>query len=147
MYTAVLFLIGSLLIFVQALIAAVGLKLFGIPDFLMWAVLTGVFSMIPVVDTTVACALTIGKVVPGVGLGIYSLVVIGTMDNVLRFTILKNLGDVNPVITMFGILMGVPIFGFMGFIFGPLLISYLLLLLKIYDVEFSPQRRETQPEL
>jgi predicted PurR-regulated permease PerM len=137
---------------VQALVAAVGFKLFGIPNFMVWAVLTGIFSIIPIIGTAVICGplavylMATGKVAPGIGLGIYSLAVIGTMDNVLRFTILKKLGDVHPVITVFGILVGVPIFGFMGFIFGPLLVSYLLLLLKIYDVEFSPKHRETHPE-
>ncbi len=136
----------------QAVVAAIGYKIFGVPDFLLWAVLTGIFSMIPVVGTAVICGPLViylaasGHVGQAIGLGVYSLAVIGTMDNVLRFTILKRLGDVHPIITVLGILVGVPIFGFMGFIFGPLLISYLLLLLKIYDVEFSPQRQQTHAE-
>ncbi len=136
----------------QAVVAAIGYKIFGIPDFLLWAMLTGIFSMIPVIGTAVVCGplviylFTTSGAGPGIGLALYSLGVIGTMDNVLRFTILKRLGDVHPIITVFGILVGVPIFGFMGFIFGPLLVSYLLLLLKIYDVEFSPQRQQTHTE-
>lgn len=141
-----------LLAMAQAFVAAIGYKIFGIPDFMLWAVLTGIFSMIPVIGTAVICGPLViyligtGQVGPGIGLAIYSLAVIGTMDNILRFTILKRLGDVHPIITVFGILVGVPIFGFMGFIFGPLLVSYLLLLIKIYAVEFSPQRQQTHPE-
>lgn len=141
-----------LLAVAQALVAAVGYKLFGVPDFLLWGVLTGLFSMIPVVGTAVICIPLIvylgasGQTGQAIGLTLYALAVIGTVDNVLRFTILKRLGDVHPIITVLGILVGVPIFGFMGFIFGPLLISYLLLLVRIYDVEFSPQRQETHSE-
>jgi predicted PurR-regulated permease PerM len=54
----------------------------------------------------------------------------------MRFTLLRKLGDVHPVITVLGVMVGVPLFGFMGLIFGPLLLSYMLLLIRIYRVEF-----------
>ena len=73
-------------------------------------------------------------------LAVYSFVVTGGVDNVLRFTILDKIGDVHPIITTIGIIIGVPMFGFMGFIFGPLLVSYLLLLVKIYRVEFTDHK-------
>jgi predicted PurR-regulated permease PerM len=81
----------------------------------------------------------IGNSAQATGLLLYSIVITGSVDNILRFTILKKLGDVHPIITALGIIVGIPLFGFMGFIFGPLLISYLLLLVKIYRVEFSPR--------
>lgn len=135
-----------LLALAQAIVAAIGYYIFGIREFMLWAVLTGIFSMIPVIGTAVICVplcvylFATGHVGQGIGLVIYSLAVIGSVDNVLRFTLLKRLGDVHPIITVLGIIVGVPIFGFMGFIFGPLLVSYLLLLVKIYHVEFSPRR-------
>lgn len=46
------------------------------------------------------------------------------------------MGDANPLITIFGVIMGVNIFGFMGLIFGPILISLFILLVKIYMREF-----------
>lgn len=131
----------------QAIVAAIGYFIFGVPEALLWAALTGIFSMIPVIGTAVICVplciytFATGHVPQGIGLVIYSLGVIGSIDNILRFTILKRLGDVHPIITVLGIIVGVPIFGFMGFIFGPLLVSYLLLLIKIYHVEFSPRRQ------
>jgi len=136
-----------LLALAQAIVATIGYYIFGISDFILWGVLTGVLSMIPVIGTAVICVplcaflFVTGKTGQGIGLVIYSLGVIGSVDNILRFTILKRLGDVHPIITVLGIMVGVPIFGFMGFIFGPLLISYLLLLVKIYHVEFSPRPR------
>jgi predicted PurR-regulated permease PerM len=72
-----------------------------------------------------------------IGLLIYAAIIIGGIDNVLRFTILKRLGNVHPIVTTLGIIVGLPLFGFMGLIFGPLIISYLLLLIKIYRAEFS----------
>jgi predicted PurR-regulated permease PerM len=44
--------------------------------------------------------------------------------------------DVHPVITGLGILIGLRLFGFIGLIFGPLPVSYIILLFKIYMSEF-----------
>lgn len=130
----------------QGIVAIIGYWIFGVESYIFWGMLTGVFSVVPLVG----CALVwapiciymgaTGQTAAALGLGIYSFVITGGIDNVLRFTILKKLGDVHPVITTIGIIIGVPMFGFMGFIFGPLLVSYLLLLIKIYRVEFSDSK-------
>jgi predicted PurR-regulated permease PerM len=127
----------------QAIVAVAGYYIFGIESYVLWGIVTGVFSLVPVIGTAVVWAplciylFAIGHNPQGVGLLLYSLIITGSVDNILRFTILKKLGDVHPIITALGIIVGVPLFGFMGFIFGPLLISYFLLLIKIYRVEFS----------
>jgi len=71
-----------------------------------------------------------------IGLAIYSAVVTGNVDYLARITLLKRIGDIHPVITVLGVIVGLKLFGFWGFIFGPLLISYFLLLCKIYNAEF-----------
>ncbi len=127
----------------QAIFAAIGYVIFGIEEWLLWAVITGVFSILPVVGTAIIWVpltiylYAIGDSGNGTGLLLYSVLVITNIDNVLRFTILKKLGDVHPIITILGLIAGVPLFGFMGFIFGPLMISYLLLFIKVYRIEFS----------
>lgn len=129
----------------QAVVAIVGYYIFGIEDYVLWGIVTGVFSIAPIVGTAIVwiplCIylFAIGHTSQGIGLTIYSVLITGGVDNVLRFTLLKRLGDVHPITTTLGIIIGVPLFGFMGFIFGPLLLSYLLLLIKIYRVEFPPR--------
>jgi predicted PurR-regulated permease PerM len=49
---------------------------------------------------------------------------------------MKKIGDVHPLITIFGVIVGLQLFGFMGFVFGPLVFSYLIILMKIYTHEF-----------
>jgi predicted PurR-regulated permease PerM len=51
--------------------------------------------------------------------------------------VLRKIGDVHPIITIFGVIIGLSMFGFLGLIFGPLLISYFILLIKIYRNEFN----------
>jgi predicted PurR-regulated permease PerM len=73
----------------------------------------------------------------GFGLGLYSLIILSNIDYIARITILKKIGDVHPLITIFGVIVGLSMFGFLGLIFGPLLVSYFILLVKIYRNEFN----------
>jgi predicted PurR-regulated permease PerM len=136
-----------LLAIIQGGVATIGYLMFGVKSAVLWGVLTGVFSMIPVVGTAVICVPIIawlfatGRPAAASGMLLYGLLVIGSIDNIMRFTLLRKLGDVHPVITVLGVIIGVPLFGFMGLIFGPLLLSYFLLLIRIYQVEFSRRER------
>jgi predicted PurR-regulated permease PerM len=136
----------------QAVVAMLGYWIFGVEAYILWGVLTGVFSLVPIIGTAVIwiplCLylFVTGESGAGFGLLMYSLLVTGSIDNILRFTMLKKLGDVHPIITALGIIVGIPLFGFMGFIFGPLLISYFLLLIKIYRVEFAPRNNAAEKQ-
>ncbi|MBS1614595.1 MAG: AI-2E family transporter [Bacteroidetes bacterium] len=133
---------------VQAIAATIGYLIFGVSSPILWGFLTGIFSMIPVVGAAVVFVpLVVFLYLTGydgsaIGLLLYAVLVVSNVDNVMRFTLLKRLGDVHPVITVLGVLIGIPLFGFMGLIFGPLLLSYMLLLIRIYRVEF-PVENET----
>jgi predicted PurR-regulated permease PerM len=127
---------------IQAVAATIGYMIFRVDGALIWGLLTGILSMLPVVGTAVifvplvAYLYATGNSGQASGVLIYSILVISNIDNVMRFTLLRKLGDVHPIITVLGVMIGVPLFGFMGLIFGPLLVSYMLLLIRIYRVEF-----------
>jgi predicted PurR-regulated permease PerM len=127
----------------QGIVAMIGYYMFGISSYVLWGAITGICSVLPVLGTALVWAplslylIASGNTPAGLGLAAYSFFITGSIDNILRFTLLRRLGDVHPVITVIGIIAGVPLFGFMGFIFGPLLVSYLLLLIRIYRAEFS----------
>ena len=63
----------------------------------------------------------------------YGLLFIGNVDNVLRMIINRRIGNTHPIISIIGVFIGLPIFGILGLVFGPLLLSYFLLLLEIYE--------------
>lgn len=127
----------------QGLIATVGYSIFGVREFALWGFITGVCSMIPLVGTAlvwvplVAYYFATGNNNSGTGLLIYSLVLITNIDYLIRLTILRKMIDVHPLITIFGVIVGIGLFGFWGVIFGPLLISYFIVLVKIYMNEFG----------
>jgi predicted PurR-regulated permease PerM len=134
---------------IQGIIAAIGYSIFGVKDWGLWAFLTGVFSMVPIVGTAIIwIPLTlylyaIDKSGAALGLLIYSAVLITNVDYVARLTILKRLMDVHPLVTIFGVIVGIGLFGFWGVIFGPLLISYFIILVKIYINEFGAPSNTT----
>lgn len=130
----------------QAITALVGYYFLGVDEPFFWAVVTGLMSMLPVVGTTIVwIPLAIiqyagGQHWQGIALALYGAVIITNIDNVFRFVMQKKLSDIHPLITFFGVLIGLPLFGFVGIIFGPLLISYFILLIKIYRNEHYEER-------
>ena len=107
-------------------------------------------SVIPFIGTIVGIlpvfiiTLATGDNFQAWGILIYGILVVGTTDNLLRLVILKKLDNVHPLITLIGVIVGVPIFGFIGLIFGPLLISLFLIVLKIYKDEFGQEIENRQ---
>jgi predicted PurR-regulated permease PerM len=137
-----------LICLVQGIFAALGYLIFGVDDWAMWGFLTGVFAFFPLVGTMIIwvplCIFLYsqGFNYSALGLLLYSLLVTGNVDYVARISIMKKMGDVHPLITILGVIVGLNIFGFIGLIFGPLLISYFLILVKIYINEFSTGNQE-----
>jgi predicted PurR-regulated permease PerM len=132
----------------QGIVAVIGYFIFGAPSPILLFALTAVASMIPIVGAAIVyvpiCIFMIaeGQMGPGLGLAAYSVVAVGLTDNLLRFTLLKRLENIHPLNTVFGIIVGLNIFGFMGLIFGPILISITVLLIQVYRDEFSDDENE-----
>lgn len=132
-----------LVAFFQGLVALIGYLIVGVSDPLFWFVITAIGAMIPFVGTAVGilpvAILLFSQEMEwqAIFILIYGLVIVGLTDNILRIYILNRLASVHPLITLFGVIVGVPLFGFIGLIFGPLLISLFLLILKIYKHEYG----------
>ncbi len=127
----------------QGFCAYIGYYIFGISDPMLWGFVTTVSSVIPFVGSgLIWIPLTVylytgGHASDAFGLAVYCMVVVLNIDNLLRLILLKTFADIHPLITLFGVITGLKLFGFIGLIFGPLLVSYLLLLIRIYVNEFS----------
>lgn len=137
-----------LIAFAQGVVGLIGYLILGVKEPFFWFGVTCIAGMIPVVGAALAYVpLSIlffanGQNWQGVALLIFGFGIIGTIDNVLRFTLLKKLGNVHPLTTVFGVIIGLNLFGFIGLIFGPLLISLFMLLLRIYSSEFVIKQRD-----
>lgn len=132
-----------LVAFFQGVVALIGFLIVGVSDPFFWFVITAIGAMVPFIGTAIGIApvaillYSQGMEWQTVFILIYGFVVVGITDNILRLYILNRLASVHPLITLFGVVVGVPLFGFIGLIFGPLLISLFLLILKIYKHEYG----------
>lgn len=138
---------------IQGLTATLGYFIFGVNEWALWGFLTGVFAFFPIIGTMVVWIPLViyifitGNTGMAIGLTVYSVVVTGNIDYIARITIMRKLANVHPVVTVLGVIVGLGLFGFIGLIFGPLLVSYIITLFKIYMNEFVvPLAEEYKPE-
>lgn len=130
----------------QGIVGLIGYLIIGVQEPIFWFVITCIAGMLPVVGAALAYVplslllFASNEPVKGVIVLVFGLAIIGSVDNLFRLWLQKKLGDVHPLITVFGVIIGVNLFGFIGLIFGPILISLFLLLLKVYSKEFSPSK-------
>lgn len=130
---------------IQAVSAVLAFYIFNVPEPVFWGIMCGVFSFIPFVGSAliwlpaVFLLFSTNQNWQGIGLLAYGLVVISNVDNVFRFVLQKKFANVHPLITVFGVIIGIQLFGLPGFIFGPLLISYFILGVKIYQSAYTNQ--------
>ena len=108
--------------------------------------LTCFATIIPMVGTAliwfpVAAYLAVtGDWFNAIGLAAYGAIVVSQSDNLIRFILQKKMADTHPLITIFGVVIGLPLFGFMGVIFGPLLLSLFFLFVDMFKKEYLDLR-------
>ena len=129
--------------FMQGVVAIIGYYILGVKEPWFWFVVTCITAMLPAIGAAFAFVpiaiifFANNQTWQGIVMLIYGFGVIGTVDNIFRFTWARKIANVHPLITIFGVIIGIKLFGFVGLIFGPLLISIFVLLLKIYANEFQ----------
>lgn len=128
---------------VQGLAGLIGYWIFGVEEFVLMGILTAISSVIPIIGSlAIYLPLAVYQFVTagtlqGIGVLLWGFLVIGSVDNIARFMIQRKLADVHPLVTLLGVMAGISLFGFVGVIFGPLLISVFFILVRIYVDEYG----------
>ncbi|MEH6304126.1 AI-2E family transporter [Olivibacter sp. CPCC 100613] len=137
----------GLIALIQGSAVALGYWMFDFADPLFWGVICVILSFIPVVGAPMvfipACIIKFidGDTFNAIGMLLWGLLLVSNIDNVLRLVIAKRVGDIHPIITIIGVIIGIPMFGIMGLVFGPLLLSYFLITVKIYETNKLAEMR------
>ena len=109
---------------------------------LFWGMLTCFATVLPVVGTAIvwlplaAYMMLDGRWGIGIGLILFGTLVITQVDNVMRFVLQKKMADTHPLVTIFGVVIGLPLFGFMGVIFGPLLLAMFVFFVDVFKCKY-----------
>lgn len=126
----------------KGVVGLIGFLIFGIEDPLFWFVILTITGMIPFIGTVMGIlpvflvTLATGNQVIAWSILAYGIIVVGMTDNIIRLYALRRLENIHPLITLIGLLVGVPLFGFIGLIFGPLIVSLFLVITKIYKITY-----------
>ncbi|MBP6854845.1 MAG: AI-2E family transporter [Candidatus Pacebacteria bacterium] len=135
---------GSLTIaLIQGVLTGVGLAIFGVPNPALWGSLAFFTALVPSVGTSLVLGPSIlflfinEQFFPALGLTIWSMLIVGLIDNVLNPYLVGRGVNIHPLFVLLSVLGGLSVFGPIGFIVGPLTISLLYALLDIYKIGFK----------
>ncbi len=128
---------------VQGLLMGAGLSIFGIQNFAIWGVVAAITSLIPTIGTALVSVPAIiflfltGHLGSALGLLIWSVVIVGMVDNFLAPYVIGNKIRIPPFLILFSVLGGISLLGPVGILIGPLTVSLLYTLTEIYQGEFK----------
>lgn len=139
---------GYLLIaIVQGFLMSIGLWIFNVPNAALWGVVAGLASLIPMLGTAVVSAPAIiflfltGDNIHAIGLLIWSAVLVGLVDNFLNPLLISGKTHIPPLLILFAVLGGLSLFGPIGVLVGPLAVALLYVLVSIYKMEYSDDKK------
>jgi len=135
---------------VQGILGAIAFFAFGIPSPIFWGVVMAIFALLPVIGPAIIWVpaslflilngvftnsyFILGK---GIGLVLFGIFVISTIDNILRVKLVGDKGEVHPLTVFIGLIGGVNLFGLMGIFIGPILLSLLVTYLKDFSKRYK----------
>ena len=132
----------------QSVVAYIIFTIFGVKASLVLSVFTFVLVFIPLFGATVVyiplaiLKIASGNIAGGIIFFFVSVVFISGIDNVLRPFFLKDRIQLHPLIIFFAILGGLIVFGFNGFILGPVLVILFLTVLDLFLTEHKISHQE-----
>ena len=124
---------------IQGTLAAIGFSIFGIERAILWGSIASLAALMPGIGTTIVTApaiiylFMIGDPFNAVGLLFWSMLVVGMVDNLIAPYLIGRGNNLHPYIVLISVLGGVALFGPIGFVLGPVVITFFLVLLEIYN--------------
>lgn len=138
---------GSILVaFIQGIIATIGYFIFGVKNAVVYGLLTAFSAMFPYIGTLLVWGpLAVQKLVvgyfsgntyvfwTGIGLFVYGVLIISTIDNVLKPKFIGDKASTHPILILIGIIGGAYMLGLPGVLVGPIIIAVFDSLVEFYQ--------------
>jgi predicted PurR-regulated permease PerM len=128
---------------IQGLIATLGLFIFGVPEPFLWGALTVIAALVPNIGTALIMVPAIlylfitGNSPQAIGLAIWSVVVVGLIDNFLGPRLVGSQLKLHPLLVLLAVIGGIQLFGFLGFLIGPILMAIFVQMIDMYRTDFK----------
>jgi predicted PurR-regulated permease PerM len=133
---------GLAVAFLQGLAGGIALWIAGMPG-LFWGTMMGFASLVPVVGTALiwvpaaAYLFLTGQIGMGVFFTLWSIIVVGSIDNFVRPLIMKGTSGLSTMYLFLSIMGGIQVFGMKGLLYGPLSLGMAVVMLRIYSEEYK----------
>ncbi len=138
---------GSLVIgIIQGILTGIGFSLFGIPNPALWGSLAVIAALVPGAGTALIIIPGVlflafsGSLVSAFLLLIWGFVAVGLIDNFLGPRLMGRGTKMHQFMILLSVLGGITIFGPVGFLIGPLILSFILALIDIYPAVILKRR-------
>ncbi len=132
----------GLIALIQGIFLGIGFWIFGIPGAVFWGFIGTILAFLPLIGIPLIWVpaglfqiVLHGNNFAGIGILIWG-VVLSVADNFLRPIFQKRIGKMHPLVSLIGVFIGIPIFGIIGIIVGPLLLSYFFLTIQMFNEEY-----------
>ena len=128
---------------VEGLVASVGYFVFGVDNAVLLTVISVFAGILPIIGTSIVWGpVAIFMIVQGNVFGALGVVVFGilawTINNLVKPVFISKRTKVNSAIILVSMVGGLLLFGLLGLILGPLILSYLIILLEAYRKKDAP---------
>jgi predicted PurR-regulated permease PerM len=135
--------LGQLLLgIIQGTLTGIGFLIFGVSGALFWGFVTVIMSFVPFFGTLVVwfpaglIELAQHHYFSGIGIILWGFLLVGNIDNVVRPKLISSLGNIHPVTVLLGVFIGLKEWGFIGLVLGPLIITVLLIIIRMFREEY-----------
>lgn len=140
---------GTVLVaLIQGMLTAFGLWLFGFERAILWGVIAAFGALIPGIGTlivflpAIAYLAFFGLYTQAILLSVWGMLAVGLIDNFLGPYLISRGSKLHPFMILLAVLGGVSVFGPIGFIVGPVLVSLFIVLLELYSLHISDHKKD-----
>ncbi len=122
---------------IQGVSIGIGLFLFRVPSAFLLTTLAVIAGVLPIIGTAIIWVpvmfyfLVVGNNLAAFGILLFGLFS-SNIDHILRPMFVSRRTKLHSAVVLVGMLGGVFVFGFLGFLLGPLILAYLLIVLEMY---------------
>lgn len=137
----------------QGFLVGIGFFLFGVPSAALWGSIAAVAALIPGIGTAlviipgIVFLMITGDIVGMAGLLIWGVLAVGLIDNFLMPSLVGRGMQLHPLAVFLSVLGGLAVFGPLGFLLGPLVMSLFRSFMEIYATFVRDQLGHEQPTI
>ena len=123
---------------VQGFLVSIGFVMFGVSNPVVWGLVATISALLPMVGTGIITfpaaffLMATGHLLPGIGMIIWGVVIVGLIDNALRPMLMNRTMHIHSFLILLSVFGGLVYFGPIGFLAGPIILAFFFVLLDIY---------------